>query len=202
MNEFGQFIPLIIIISIVWFLFARKKAKNLGQPKKVEEQSPTLRKNTSSNTKSPVYYIARGFGGYTEFNGRSNRSEFWWFYLFFLIISIITLMIDFFLFKSPDGFGPASIIFMLTFTIPLIAVTTRRLHDTGRSGWWQLITFTVIGVVPLLVWLASEGTQKNAIQNSKSQSDTATKLRELNQLHKEGIITKKEFSEAKKKYLK
>ena len=48
MNEFGQFIPLIIIISIVWFLFARKKAKNLGQPKKVEEQSPTLRKNTSS----------------------------------------------------------------------------------------------------------------------------------------------------------
>ena len=72
--------------------------------------------------------------------------------------------------------------------------------------WHQLliplITFTVIGVVPLLVWLASEGTQKNAIQNSKSQSDTATKLRELKQLHKEGIITKKEFSEAKKKYLK
>ena len=201
MEGFGQFIPLIFIALIIWFFVARSKAK------KTIEQNTTLIKKTSSSTdvESPVYYIARGFGGYTEFNGRSNRSEYWWFYLFFLIVSLITYLIDLNLFKSPTGFGPTSIIFLLIFTIPMIAVTTRRLHDTGRSGWWQLIYLTVIGVIPLIIWLASESTQKTTtrkvIKTNKSESDTSTKLRELNQLYKEGVLTKKEFTDAKKKHL-
>jgi len=45
--------------------------------------------------------------------------------------------------------------------IPNIAAGARRLHDVGKSGWWQLILFTIIGIIPLIIWMASEGTKKN-----------------------------------------
>ncbi|MDO5654133.1 MAG: DUF805 domain-containing protein [Brachymonas sp.] len=38
-----------------------------------------------------------------------------------------------------------------------MAVATRRLHDIGKSGWWQLLSFTIIGLIPLIFWLAKEG---------------------------------------------
>lgn len=59
------------------------------------------------------------FKKYATFTGRARRSEFWWFYLWFLIFSLFTC-------------GLALIVFL----IPLASVTVRRLHDTGRSGWW------------------------------------------------------------------
>ena len=153
----------------------------------------------------PIEAFTTGWRKSFNYGGKATRSEYWWFYLFFLIVSLITHLIDLNLFKSPTGFGPTSIIFLLIFTIPMIAVTTRRLHDTGRSGWWQLIYLTVIGVIPLIIWLASESTQKTitrkVIKTNKSESDTSTKLRELNQLYKEGVLTKKEFTDAKKKHL-
>lgn len=196
-----QFLPLILIVSVVWFLAARGKAKRL------EEQNPLLRKKTSSNTESPVYYIARCFGGYVEFNGKANRPEFWYFALFIFILNIIALIIDVNVFNIENALGPATGLLGLFTILPYLAVTSRRLHDTGRSGWWQLIGFTGIGLIPLIIWLASEGdvasTNTNKKTSVKSQEvGTATKLRELNQLYKEGVITKKEFTEAKKKYLK
>jgi uncharacterized membrane protein YhaH (DUF805 family) len=45
----------------------------------------------------------------------------------------------------------------LALLLPSIAVGARRLHDTGRSGWWQLLTFTIIGIILLIVWFASDG---------------------------------------------
>jgi len=46
---------------------------------------------------------------------------------------------------------------MLALFIPSTAVMVRRLHDTGRSGWWYWIILTIIGIIPLIIWLASEG---------------------------------------------
>ena len=50
--------------------------------------------------------------------------------------------------------------FAITF-FPSIAVGARRLHDVGKSGWWQLIAFTIVGLIPLIIWLATEGTKKS-----------------------------------------
>tara|TARA_B100000579_G_scaffold13359_1_gene9671 strand:+ start:212 stop:790 length:579 start_codon:yes stop_codon:yes gene_type:complete len=160
-----------------------------------------------SNGDSGVYYVARCFGGYVEFNGKANRPEFWYFALFIFILNIIALIIDVNVFNIENGLGPATGLLGLFTILPYLAVTSRRLHDTGRSGWWQLIGFTGIGLIPLIIWLASEGdvasTNSNKKTSVKSQEvGTAAKLRELNQLYKEGVITKKEFTEAKKKYLK
>lgn len=43
----------------------------------------------------------------------------------------------------------------LAFFIPTLAASSRRLHDTGRSGWWILLLITVIGLIPLVIWWAS-----------------------------------------------
>ena len=50
-------------------------------------------------------------------------------------------------------------IFSLLTFIPSIAVATRRLHDVNRSGWWLLLSFTVIGLIPLFIWAVSKGTE-------------------------------------------
>lgn len=84
-----------------------------------------------------------------EFKGRASRSEFWWFYLFTILISWGAMLID-----SSRIF---SLLFNLIFLFPFLGSGSRRLHDTNRSGWWQLIMLTVIGVIPLIIWWASKG---------------------------------------------
>ena len=54
-----------------------------------------------------------------------------------------------------------NLIFSVGILLPSIAVTTRRLHDINKSGWWQLIAITIIGIIPLVILLCSEGTKKN-----------------------------------------
>ncbi len=49
--------------------------------------------------------------------------------------------------------------FLILF-LPMISVSTRRLHDIGRSGWWQLLAITGIGLIPLIVWLATQTDNK------------------------------------------
>lgn len=87
---------------------------------------------------------------YADFSGRASRSEFWTFALGCLLISMILDRISDAL-GLPATIGetaPLVLAFQLAFLVPGIAVTTRRLHDTNKSGWWQLIDF-----VPLVGWL-------------------------------------------------
>lgn len=77
-----------------------------------------------------------GLNRLTDFKGRSRRSEYWWFMLAFLIVQyVINWIIEFILPPLPT-----QIITLLLWFIPL-AVTTRRLHDTGRGGWWVLLSW-------------------------------------------------------------
>lgn len=92
---------------------------------------------------------------YAVFEGRSRRSEYWYFVLFNFIISIFLAVVDGML----GTFGLLQGIYCLAVLIPGLAVSVRRLHDTGRSGWWLLIAFVpIIGAIALIVFMALDGT--------------------------------------------
>lgn len=87
------------------------------------------------------------FSKYTDFEGRAKRPEFWWFVLFTLIASLILGVIS----------DALSGIFSLLVLLPSLAVGARRLHDIGKSGWWQLLwLIPVIGWIVLIYWCAQD----------------------------------------------
>lgn len=92
---------------------------------------------------------------YATFSGRSQRSEYWYFFLFYLLIVLALGLLDSALgtFVEDEGLGLLSGIFVLAMLIPSIAVGVRRLHDIGRSGWWMLISLVpIIGTIVLVVF--------------------------------------------------
>lgn len=101
--------------------------------------------------------VASGFGNYATFSGRASRSEFWFWALFNFIAMIVASGADMMVF-SESAFSPASSLLALGLLLPNIAVGVRRLHDIGRTGWWFLIAFTIIGGILLLIWACQKGT--------------------------------------------
>ena len=101
------------------------------------------------------------FSKYADFSGRALRSEFWWFVLFSILGGIVTTIIDIMILGySIESYGPVNIIFTVVLILPGIAVTARRLHDINKSGWWQLIELTIIGILLIIIWNATEGEKK------------------------------------------
>ena len=90
---------------------------------------------------------------YAEFSGRARRQEFWMFVLFNFLAGIATGIVDVILGTN----GMLNGLYSLAVLIPSLSVAVRRLHDTDRSGWWQLIGFVpLIGWIILLVFLCSD----------------------------------------------
>ena len=101
------------------------------------------------------------FKKYADFSGRASRSEFWWFELFLWIAMIVAAIIDtMMLGYSFEDYGPIYIIYCVVTFLPTIAVGARRLHDINRSGWWQLLYITLIGIILLIIWWATVGENK------------------------------------------
>ncbi len=99
-----------------------------------------------------VESIRTCFTKYADFNGCAKRPEFWWWVLFVFVVSLVLGFVS----QLVSG------LFSLATLVPSIAVTARRLHDTDRSGWWQLIGLVpVIGWIVLIIWCAQEGKQPN-----------------------------------------
>lgn len=101
--------------------------------------------------------IASVFSNYANFDGRARRSEYWYFYL---LNTIITFPLN--ILSRVDGIGFVAAIIYLVYAIaifvPSLAVAVRRLHDTGRSGFWYFIILVpCIGSILLIIWLATDG---------------------------------------------
>ncbi|WP_257275654.1 DUF805 domain-containing protein [Endozoicomonas sp. SESOKO4] len=106
-------------------------------------------------------YFIDAFRKYAEFNGRASRKAYWMYYLFYLLFYLVAGGLDAF-----GGAGLFSVLYCLAVLVPGIAVTARRLHDTGRSGWWQLIyLIPVIGWIVMLVFLLQDSQPDNEYGN-------------------------------------
>lgn len=98
------------------------------------------------------YFINPIKNHYMDFEGKVKRKPFWMFTLinFILMIAIYAIGIA-------AGFPLLGTIYSLVLFLPSIAITTRRLHDTSRSGWWQLISLIpLIGPIILIVFLVQD----------------------------------------------
>ena len=103
------------------------------------------------------------FNKYFDFSGRARRSEYWFFFLFTLLVSVILGFTEGFLgiFPNTDQAILANI-FALLVLIPSIAVGVRRLHDTNHSGWlYLLIIIPIIGFIILLFWFCKNSDEED-----------------------------------------
>ncbi len=83
------------------------------------------------------------FSKYFQFSGRAARSEYWWFFLFVIVVSLVLAVLDAIIFgtnpETGEGNRVLSGVFQLAVVIPMLAAGWRRLHDTGRPGWYLLL---------------------------------------------------------------
>lgn len=103
--------------------------------------------------------ISAAFGKYVDIGGRAARREYWFFMLFLLLANIATLVLDLGIWRSVD-FTPFNALFAFLTVVPSFTAAIRRLHDTGRSGWWLLILLVpLVGAVLFIYWLCQRGDQ-------------------------------------------
>lgn len=95
--------------------------------------------------------VAICFSRYFDFEGRSSRSEFWHWQLFRVLLFLSLTFLETILFSG------LNFTFNLFLLIPEISVSIRRLHDTNKSGLWYLLTFTIIGIIPLIYFYSLKG---------------------------------------------
>jgi|TARA_B100001964_G_scaffold195400_1_gene219422 uncharacterized membrane protein YhaH (DUF805 family) len=103
------------------------------------------------------------FKKYANFNGRASRSEFWYFFLFFYAGLAVVALLIFSVFDD-DAFS-LFFIYIFGLLLPYMAVAARRLHDTNKSGWWQITSAIpyvggIAALVLLVIW-ATEGDKKD-----------------------------------------
>ena len=91
------------------------------------------------------------FNKYFDFETRSSRKEFWYWQLFRILMFLSITFIE--------SLGLSGLLFIsnFIFLIPEIAVSIRRLHDINKSGWWILLTITIIGIIPLTYFYCIKG---------------------------------------------
>lgn len=102
-------------------------------------------------------YFLDAMKKYADFSGRATRKDYWMFVLIYFILYIACAIID-----AVITMPVFTLIFSLGTLIPCISVAARRLHDTTRSGWWQLISLIpLIGAIVLIIFLVQDSHDDN-----------------------------------------
>ena len=103
--------------------------------------------------------ISTCLSNYANFNGRARRSEFWWFWLFVVIVQVVVQTL-FAMIVGTDSalYSLLAFVLAIVLAIPLYAAGARRLHDTGKSGWLQLLVLIpCAGIIIMIVLWAQLG---------------------------------------------
>ncbi len=93
------------------------------------------------------------FSHYVDFSGRARRSEYWYFFLFTMLVNVVTSGLA----AAVDALSFVQIIASLAMLLPGLAVAVRRLHDIGKSGWCLLfVLIPLVGSIILIVWYCKD----------------------------------------------
>ena len=103
------------------------------------------------------------FVRWNDFKTRSSRSEYWWATLFSVLGSLALELLNVAIASNPPALiltiSILVLIFLIFMMIASLALAVRRLHDLDKSGWWYLLVFTIIGIIPLTIWFCFKGTE-------------------------------------------
>ena len=126
-----------------------------------------------------IKYFIAGFKNYAVFRGKANRSEFWYFMLYWFICYMLLVLVEntfgwnyidmsnykfskyIHLLQYSNKVGILTILYRPITFLPSLSVSVRRLHDSGVNGWWSLLFFTPFGIL-LLIPLIKKGNEKNS----------------------------------------
>lgn len=97
---------------------------------------------------------------YATFTGRDTRAQYWWFVLGVVIVALVLNVLA----EASAVFATLSLLFAIAILVPSLAATTRRLHDTGRSGWWQLVQIIPFAGLALIVYFTVQPTSPGSNQ--------------------------------------
>lgn len=116
-----------------------------------------------------MYWYLKVLHQYVDFTGRARRKEYWMFFLINLLFAILAMLVDNLLGTTMQiagenlPYGFVYIVYALFVLMPNLAVTVRRLHDAGKSGWYILISFIPFVGLILIIFLlmdSESGTNK------------------------------------------
>jgi len=128
----------------------------------------------------PIDAVKTCFVKYVDFDGRAPRSEYWYFALFTLLLTSLSGHLDseygltFTFGKVLSEQGITSGVINLLIFLPTVAVGVRRLHDIGKSGWWVLLPFTIIGIFVIIYWAAQISVDDNEYGKNPLIEDSIT----------------------------
>lgn len=118
-------------------------------------------------------YYLKAWKNYAVFSGRATRTEYWMFTLFHVLVIVALVLFEIWLNPPGDPYGEggnaASLTFMVMYYLysiaaflPSLGLAVRRLHDTGKSGWWYFISFVpLIGGLALLFFMIQESQRED-----------------------------------------
>ena len=159
-------------------LWSGDGASGHSRPSSAHAASARSGRNHANEETGFVWAVKRCYQKYFGFSGRASRAEFWWFVLFTMLVWFAVASVLFTIspsitpeaLQNPEQFMMSpewrrfdtisdivSLVYLIAVGIPTFAVSARRLHDVGRSGWWQLLVLTFIGAFLLLFWYLQPG---------------------------------------------